>query len=69
MAGRSVGARTWAALYRLYAGIVDTVDSYTNVIPEPFRPDLSEGRATSPTQYPGQALTLGSADERGGSAS
>ena len=64
-----VGARTWAALYRLYAGIVDTVDSYTNVIPEPFRPDLSEGRATSPTQYPGQALTLGSADERGGSAS
>ena len=64
-----VGARTWAALYRLYAGIVDTVDSYTNVIPEPFRPYLSEGRATSPTQYPGQALTLGSADERGGSAS
>ena len=64
-----VGARTWAALYRLYAGIVDTVDSYTNVIPEPFRPDLSESRATSPTQYPGQALTLGSADERGGSAS
>ena len=64
-----VGERTWAALYRLYAGIVDTVDSYTNVIPEPFRPDLSEGRATSPTQYPGQALTLGSADERGGSAS
>ena len=64
-----VGERTWAALYRLYAGIVDTVDSYTNVIPEPFRPDLSEGRATGPTQYPGQALTLGSADERGGSAS
>ena len=64
-----VGARTWAALYRLYAGIVDTVDSYTNVIPEPFRPDLPEGRATGPTQYPGQALTLGSADERGGSAS
>ena len=64
-----VGERTWAALYRLYAGIVDTVDSYTNVIPEPFRPDLSESRATSPTQYPGQALTLGSADERGGSAS
>ncbi len=64
-----VGEDTWAALYRLYAGIVDTVDAYTNVIPEAFRPDLPEGRAAGPTQYPGRALTLGSADERGGAAS
>ena len=64
-----MGEQSWAALYRLYAGILDTVDSYTNVIPEAFRPDLPEDRATGPTQYPGQALVLGSADERGGAAS
>ena len=60
-----VGEDTWAALYRLYAGIVDTVETYTNVIPEQFRPDLPESQATGLTQYPGQPMTLGSADERG----
>ena len=57
-----MGPQTWAALYRLYAGIVDTVSTYTNVIPEQFRPDLPESQATGLTQYPGQPLTLGSAD-------
>ena len=60
-----MGPRTWAALYRLYAGIVDTVETYTNVIPDQFRPDLPESQATGLTQYPGQPMTLGSADERG----
>ncbi len=60
-----MGPRTWAALYRLYAGITDTVGTYTNIIPEQFRPDLPESQATGLTQYPGQPLTLGSADERG----
>ena len=60
-----MGPQTWAALYRLYAGIVDTVETYTNVIPEQFRPDLPESQATGLTQYPGQPMTLGSADERG----
>ena len=60
-----MGPRTWAALYRLYAGIVDTVGTYTNVIPEQFRPDLPESQATGLTQYPGQPMTLGSADQRG----
>ena len=63
-----MGPQTWAALYRLYAGIVDTVETYTNVIPEQFRPDLPESQATGLTQYPGQPMTLGSADERGVSA-
>ncbi|WP_297232925.1 peptidoglycan-binding protein [uncultured Flavonifractor sp.] len=60
-----MGPQTWAALYRMYAGIVDTVETYTNVIPEQFRPDLPESQATGLTQYPGQPMTLGSADERG----
>ena len=60
-----MGPQTWAALYRLYAGIVDTVETYTNVIPEQFRPNLPESQATGLTQYPGQPMTLGSADERG----
>lgn len=60
-----MGPQTWAALYRLYAGIVDTVSTYTNVIPEQFRPDLPESQATGLTQYPGQPMTLGSADQRG----
>ena len=60
-----MGPRTWAALYRLYTGIVDTVETYTNVIPEDFRPSLPESQATGLTQYPGQPMTLGSADERG----
>ena len=57
-----MGPQTWAALYRLYAGIVDTVSTYTNVIPEQFRPDLPESQATGLTQYPGQPLTLGAVD-------
>ena len=60
-----MGPQTWAALYRLYAGIVETVSAYTNVIPEEFRPDLPESQATGLTQYPGQPITLGSADQRG----
>ena len=60
-----VGADTWAALYRFYVGIVDTMSQYTNVIPEQFRPELPESEATSLTQYPGQPMTLGSTDERG----
>ena len=63
-----MGAQTWTVLYRLYAGIVTTVETYTNVIPEPFRPDLPESQATGLTQYPGRPMTLGSADERGASA-
>lgn len=57
-----MGPQTWAVLYRMYAGIVETVETYTNVIPEQFRPDLPESQATGLTQYPGQPLTLGSAD-------
>ena len=60
-----VGEDTWAALYRFYVGIVDTMSQYTNVIPEQFRPELPESEATSLTQYPGQPMTLGSTDERG----
>ena len=43
-------------------GIVDTVETYTNVIPPAFRPDLPDSQATGLTQFPGRALTLGSAD-------
>ena len=41
-----VGEQTWQALYRLYAGIADTMTEYTNVIPEQYRP--SWRRATPP---------------------
>ena len=57
-----VGEQTWQALYRLYAGIADTLTEYTNVIPEQYRPQLAESDATSLTQYPGRPLTLGSTD-------
>ena len=57
-----VGEQTWQALYRLYAGIADTMTEYTNVIPEQYRPELPESDATSLTQYPGRPLTLGSTD-------
>ena len=57
-----VGEQTWQVLYRLYAGIVDTMTEYTNVIPEQYRPQLAESDATSLTQYPGRPLTLGSTD-------
>ena len=63
-----MGPQTWAALYRLDAGIADTVETYTNEIPEQFRPDLPESQATGLTQYPGQPMTLGPADETGVSA-
>ena len=66
MAGLSqdgvVGEQTWQALYRLYAGIADTMTEYTNVIPEQYRPQLAESDANSLTQYPGRPLTLGSTD-------
>ena len=57
-----VGEQTWQALYRLYAGIADTMTEYTNVIPEQYSPQLPESDATSLTQYPGRPLTLGSTD-------
>ena len=57
-----VGEQTWQALYRLYAGIADTMTEYTNMIPEQYRPQLAESDATSLTQYPGRPLTLGSTD-------
>ena len=57
-----VGEQTWQVLYRLYAGIADTMTEYTNVIPEQYRPQLPESDATSLTQYPGRPLTLGSTD-------
>ena len=57
-----VGEQTWQALYRLYAGIADTMTEYTNVIPEQYRPQLAESDATSLTQYPGRPLILGSTD-------
>ena len=57
-----VGEQTWQALYRLYAGIADTMTEYTNVIPEQYRPQLPESDDTSLTQYPGRPLTLGSTD-------
>ena len=63
-----VGQQTWAALYRLYAGITQAMSDYTNVIPEPFRPDLPDSQATGLTQYPGRTLALGSSDERGGAS-
>ena len=58
-----VGEQTWQALYRLYAGIADTMTEYTNVIPEQYRPQLAESDATSLTQYPGSPMILGSTDE------
>ena len=57
-----VGEQTWQVLYRLYAGIADTMSEYTNVIPEQYRPQLAESDATSLTQYPGRPLILGSTD-------
>ena len=57
-----VGEQTWQALYRLYAGIADTMTEYTNVIPEQYSPQLPESDATSLTQYPGRPLILGSTD-------
>ena len=57
-----MGPATWQALYQLYAGIVDTVENDTNVIPPAFRPDIPDSQATGLTQFPGRTLTLGSAD-------
>ena len=56
-----VGEQTWNAMYRVYAGITDTMAEYTNVIPEAYRPAVSDI-----TQFPGVPLTLGDADARGG---
>lgn len=36
-----VGDLTWEALYRAYAGIADTMEEYTNVVPPQHRPELS----------------------------
>lgn len=60
----AVDKDTWEALYRLYAGITNTVAQYTNLIPEALRPDT--GPDTSMTQFPGMQLTLGDTDQRGG---
>ena len=56
-----VGENTWNAMYRVYAGITDTISEYTNVIPEAYRP-----AASNITQFPGVPLTLGDEDTRGG---
>ena len=64
----AVDRATWEALYRVYAGITETVAGYTNVIPESLRPDLGDNPDTSLTQYPGPPLNLGDADPRGGNA-
>ena len=64
----AVDADTWEAMYRLYAGITDTMAGYTNVIPEGLRPQLDGRGESTLTQYPGAPLTLGSADPRGGEA-
>lgn len=62
----AVDRATWEALYRVYAGITETVAGYTNVIPEGLRPDLGDRPDTTLTQYPGAPLNLGDADVRGG---
>ena len=64
----AVDADTWEAMYRLYAGITDTMAGYTHVIPEGLRPQLDGRGESTLTQYPGAPLTLGSADPRGGEA-
>lgn len=61
----SVDKTTWESLYRLYVGITDTVDKYTNVIPPAQRPNI-DLNSSSMTQYPGTPLSLGDADQRGG---
>ena len=62
----AVDQTVWEALYRVYAGITETVAGYTNVIPESLRPDLGNRSGSTLTQYPGAPLSLGSADTRGG---
>lgn len=61
-----VDAATWEVLYRLYAGITDTMAEYSNVIPEPFRPDIDDTLSSSVTQFPGRNLSLGARDAVGG---
>lgn len=64
----AVGTATWEALYRLYAGIADTMSAYTNIIPRAFRPKLDPVAPAWLTQFPGQDLSTGTADTRGGTA-
>jgi len=54
----AVDEATWKNLYRLYAGITETVDRYTNVIVPSLRPNIDPNTI----QYPGTPLSLGSAD-------
>ena len=63
-----VGLQTWEALYRIYVGITDTVAQYTNVIPPAYRPELDDEVPAWLTQFPGQPLSLGDADTRGGNS-
>ena len=65
----TVDSATWEALYRMYAGIVDTMDEYTNVVPEPFRPEIDDALPANVTQFPGRSLSLGDSDTMGGSIS
>ena len=70
MAGLSqtgaVNRVTWEALYRTYAGIVNSVEGYTNVIPPELRPDIPDAEATQLTQFPGRTLSPGDSDTEGG---
>ena len=47
-------------------GITDTMAEYSNVIPEPFRPDIDDTLSSSVTQFPGRNLSLGARDAVGG---
>ena len=62
----TVDRATWEALYRMYAGITDTMAEYTNVVPEPYRPDIDDTLPNSVTQFPGRSLSLGDSDTMGG---
>lgn len=57
---------TWEMLYRVYAGITERVPAYTNVVPDPYRPQLPPGQTASLTQFPGRTLSLGDNDTTGG---
>lgn len=62
----TVDRATWEALYRMYAGITDTMTEYTNVVPESYRPDIDDTLPNSVTQFPGRSLSLGDSDTMGG---
>lgn len=65
----TVDNATWEVLYRIYTGITDTMAEYTNVVPEPYRPDIDDTLPNNVTQFPGRSLSLGDIDPMGGSLS